>query len=204
MKILLVDDHALFREGMKLILNRFENNPEIYEAFNCDSASSLLTKHSDLDLVLLDLNLAGDNGFSALKYARQNHPLLPVVVLSASHQRQEVQLALDSGAMGFISKDSSTEVMLDALKVIFSGGIYTPPFMMNNSNEMELNPETLFTPRQREVLVMIVAGESNKLIASTMDISEHTIKKHITEIFKKLGVTNRTQAALAAAKLNIT
>jgi DNA-binding NarL/FixJ family response regulator len=204
MKILIVDDHALFREGLCYVLYALEDSVTILEASNFDLAVQHVSENPDLDLVLLDLNMPGKDGFAALTYFTNTFSALPVVILSASQMRSDMQRSLDSGAMGFIPKDTTSEVMLNALRLIFSGGIYVPPNMaqqpIENHNNNSASP---LTPRQLQVLEMLVQGHSNKVIAYDMDLAEATVKMHITSIFKSLGVSNRTQAALAAEKLGI-
>lgn len=204
MKILVVDDHALFRDGLSHVLQSLEENVNLLEAPNSDIAIQLVSEHSDLDLVLLDLNMPGKDGFEVLETFTKSYPATPVVILSASTQREDVQRALDAGAVGFIGKDTTSAVMLNALRLIFSGGVYTPPGMaepqastQNTGNNLNL------TPRQSQVLAILVKGGSNKLIASELNIAEATVKMHITSILKSLGVTNRTQAALATEKLGL-
>jgi DNA-binding NarL/FixJ family response regulator len=127
-----------------------------------------------------------------------------VVILSASNLRSDVQRALDIGAVGFIHKDITAAVILNAIRMILSGGIYVPPNLMNSPQEN--NSKKIIqalTPRQRQVLIRLAAGDSNKVIAAEMGLSEATVKMHITAIFKHLGVSNRTQAALEAEKLDL-
>lgn len=201
MKILIVDDHALFRDGLSLVLQSLEYEVSILEAPNCDMAIQLVSEHSDLDLVLLDLNMPGKDSFEVLEMFTKSYPATPVVIISASTQREDIRRALDTGAVGFIGKDTTSAVMLNALRLIFSGGVYTPPGMaepqvstQNTDNHLEL------TPRQLQVLALLVKGGSNKLIASELSIAEATVKMHITSILKSLGVTSRTQAVLAIEK----
>lgn len=203
MKILIVDDHNLFREGLCHILARMDKEVTILEASNCDSAMQYVSSHPDLDLILLDLNLPGKDGFSALSNLSEKYPALPVVILSASNQRSDMQRALDSGAMGYIPKETSSSIMLNALQIIMSGGIYIPSNMaqLNNVNETDkVATHFNLTPRQTEVLALLVDGSSNKKIAQELSLTESTVKVHITSIFKAMNVKNRTQAAMAAER----
>ncbi len=200
MKILVVDDHALFREGLVYVLDKLESDISIVEASNYEEAVVLLNNYPDIDLALLDLSMPDKDGFTLLSYCRKNFPLVPSVVLSASKEQSDLNRALDGGALGFIPKDTTSEVMLNALRLIMSGEIYIPASMNRRSNNIQSSPESL-TPRQQEVVEMMMKGLSNKKIASEMGIVEATIKMHITAIFKRLGVSNRTEAALAAQKL---
>lgn len=200
MKILVVDDHALFREGLVYVLDKLESDISIVEASNYEEAVSLLNQYPDIDLALLDLMMPDKDGFTLLNYCRKNFPLVPCVVLSASKEQSDLNRALDSGALGFIPKDTTSKVMLNALRLIMSGEIYIPASMNRRLNNNQNTNESL-TPRQQEVVAMMMKGLSNKKIASEMGIVEATIKMHITAIFKRLGVSNRTEAALAAQKL---
>jgi len=200
LKILVVDDHALFREGLVYVLDKLESDISIVEASNYEEAVVLLNNYPDIDLALLDLSMPDKDGFTLLSYCRKNFPLVPSVVLSASKEQSDLNRALDGGALGFIPKDTTSEVMLNALRLIMSGEIYIPASMNRRSNNIQSSPESL-TPRQQEVVEMMMKGLSNKKIASEMGIVEATIKMHITAIFKRLGVSNRTEAALAAQKL---
>ena len=206
MKMLIVDDHALFREGLSHVLNELEEQVDILHASNYDSAFQQVSENPDLDLVLLDLNMPGKDGFSALDTFSKDYPAMPIVILSASIQRSNIQRALDAGAMGYIPKDTTSSVMLNALRLILSGGVYVPPSMAQQSNdETNLNSGSAhnLTPRQLEVLTMVVQGNSNKVIAARLELAEATVKMHVTAILRTLGVTNRTQAAMAAEKLGL-
>lgn len=203
MKILIVDDHSLFREGLCHILASLDKEVIILEASDYDSAMNYTATHPDLDLVLLDLNLPGKDGFAALSNLSDKYPALPVVILSASNQRSDMQRALDSGAMGYIPKETSSSIMLNALQIIMSGGIYIPPNMAQHENLSDLNKMAThfnLTPRQAEVLALMVDGSSNKKIADELNLTEATVKVHITSIFKAMNVRNRTQAAMAAER----
>lgn len=206
MKMLIIDDHALFRAGLSHILNELEENINILEASNYESAFKLVSDNSDLDLVLLDLNMPGKDGFSALDTFSKEYPAMPIVILSASIQQSNVRRALDTGAMGYIPKDTPSHVMLNALRLILDGGIYVPTCMaQQNNDELNLNNSNAhnLTPRQLEVLAMVVQGNSNKVIAARLELAEATVKMHVTAILKCFGVSNRTQAAMAAEKFGL-
>ena len=204
MKILLVDDHALFRDGLSYVLDELEDDVSIIQASNHEAAFKALSESSDIDLILLDLNLVGETGFSILEICSDQYPIIPLVVISASKEHRDIMRAIDMGAMGYIPKDSTSKVMISALRMVLSGAVYVPKTMAKiNMPHSGDSIETLFTPRQLEVLSKLVEGQSNKVIAARMDIAEATIKMHITAILKKLQVTNRTQAVLAAKKLNL-
>jgi len=206
MKILVVDDHALFRDGLCHVLQGLDEQVTILEASDHDSAIQHLSENPDLDLVLQDLNMPGKDGFMGLETFSKDYPTIPIVILSASDRRSDIQRALDAGAMGYILKESNSTVMLTALRLILEGEIYVPPVMaQQNSPEQNQNDSNApaLTPRQLQVLTMMVQGHSNKIIAAELDIAEATIKMHVTSIFRSLGVSNRTQAAMAAEKLDL-
>src|SRR5262245_2621212 len=127
MKILAVDDHGLIREALRGLLKELERRALILEAPNCEQAMHLIEEHADLDLILLDLQLPDRDGFSVLAELRERYPALAIVVLSAAQDRDKVVRALDLGALGFIPKTAQREVMLSALRLVLSGGIYIPP-----------------------------------------------------------------------------
>src|ERR1700736_399079 len=133
MKFLLVDDHALIREALRGVLKELDEGAMIFEASRWGEAARLLAEHSDLALVLLDLGLPDRDGFAALEEARAHHPKIPIVILSASCARDYVVKALDLGAVGFIPKSGEREVMLSALRLIFSGGVYIPPEILSRT-----------------------------------------------------------------------
>lgn len=206
MKILIVDDHALFREGLCHVLAGIGEQIDIYEASDCDSALEYVKTIHDLDLVLLDLNMPGRNGFAALETFTKDYPALTVVILSASNQSADIQRALDAGAMGYIPKDTTSAIMLSALQLILSGGIYVPPSMANQhcaDVSQHDNNIPVLTPRQLQVLKLLALGHSNKVIASNMGLAEATIKMHVTSIMKNLRVSNRTKAVIEAEKLGL-
>ena len=204
MKILVIDDHGLFREGLCHVLNELDASMQILEAADFDRAWNCVNTTPDLDLVLLDLHMPGKDGFSALDSFAKHYPTIPVVIVSASNQRSDVQRALDAGAMGFIPKESTSKVMLGALRLILDGGIYVPSSLSQHETPSVTNANKHgLTPRQLDVLLLLAQGYSNKEIAARMSLAEATIKMHVTAIMKALGVTNRTQAAMVAEKMGL-
>lgn len=206
MKILLIDDHALFREGLSHVLSKLNDHVSIFEASGLEPAIQQITENPDLDLVLLDLHMPENSGFDILERFSKSYQTLPVVILSASTKRSDIQRSLNSGAMGFIPKDTTSDVMLNALQLILSGGIYTPPDLAQKTNQAngQADKQTpTLTPRQLEVLKMMVHGHANKLIAAELDLAEATVKMHVTAILNSLNVSNRTQAAMEAEKLGL-
>ena len=207
MKILVADDHALFREGLSYVLARLGEPVETLQAEDGAAALALAEAHPDVDLVLLDLGMPGVDGLAGLRLLRARCPAVPVVILSGSEEPADVRLALDAGALGFISKSSSPEVMLSALRLVLSGGVYVPPSYIDRAQGMAV-PITAspvdslgLTPRQLDVLRLLGRGHSNKEIARILDLAEGTVKLHISAILRTLGVHNRTRAVVAAARL---
>ncbi len=206
MNILLVDDHKLFREGMVYLLTAGLKDEvlTIHEACDCEAAIALAAAHPELDLVLLDLNLPDSQGLSALQMFVQKFPTLPVMILSASTQYSEIRRSLDSGAMGFVPKDSSSAVVISAIRLVQGGNIYVPPVLLsedNSSAKYSFGTACNLTGRQKEVMRLIAEGKSNKEIARDLVLAETTVKMHVTHIMRVLEVSNRTQAVVKAERL---
>lgn len=208
MRILIGDDHVLFREGLRRLLEQLKDGSVFQEASNFDDMLALCGSGETFDLVLTDLRMPGWPGFSGIQALREKQPNAKVVVVSASEAHHDVRDALEHGAAGYIPKSSSVKIMLSALDLIFSGGVYVPPTVLREGGEAPepgrsavppADPalEQLLTQRQREVLERLREGKSNKQIAHELGLSEGTVKIHMTAIFKSLGVRNRTQAAMA-------
>jgi DNA-binding NarL/FixJ family response regulator len=199
MKILVADDHALFREGVIHILQGLDENIISFESSDVEQTLCVVAENDDLDLLLMDLYMPGPNGFDALDILTNSHPSLPIVVLSASNNPHDMRKTIQKGAMGFIRKDSTGSIMLNALRLVLAGEIYTPSQMMNTGGEQSYH----LTQRQLEVLQLMEQGCANKIIADQLNISEATVKMHISAIFRELMVSNRTQAVLKALEHNI-
>ena len=211
MKILVVDDHALIRSALRGVLGQLDDGLAMLEASDCRSAFELIAAQPDLDLVLLDLNLPGMHGLAAVEELRTRYPAIPVVVLSSANDRASVMQALDLGAMGYIPKHSSNEVLVSALRLVLSGGIYIPPEILARSavpSAERASPPRLpadlgLTEREARVLRLLLEGKSNKLICRELNLAESTVKNHVTQILKALNVTSRTQAVIAAAQMGL-
>ena len=220
MKFLLVDDHALIREAVRGVLKELDDGATIFEASRWSEAARLLGEHPDLALVLLDLGLPDRDGFAALEEARTHHPKIPIVILSASCARDHVVKALDLGAVGFIPKSGEREVMLSALRLVFSGGVYIPPEILSRSETppglappsaapgrrpegpAPASPADLgLTARQVDVLALMMRGKSNKAICRILNLAEPTVKNHVTAILKALKASNRTEAVIMVGAL---
>jgi DNA-binding NarL/FixJ family response regulator len=206
MKILLVDDHALIRDALRGVLSELKEQATVLEAANWRQATLQLEQHADIELVLLDLMLPDRDGFDALAELRENNPAISVIVLSGHQDRASVIKALDLGALGFIPKSAQREVMLSAFNLVFSGGIYIPPEILDRggpqstAGPMQAAPsaDLGLTERQMAVLVLMMQGKSNKAICRLLNVAEQTVKTHVTAILKALNVANRTEAVIAA------
>jgi len=210
MKILLIDDHALIRDALRSVLRELAGNATVFEASDCRQAMRLIEQHPDLHMILLDLNLPDRDGFAVLSDLRKRYATISIVVLSAFHDRENILRALELGALGFIPKSASREVMANALRLIFSGGIYVPPEALARGETTvpgaapgrRVSPADLgMTERQMEVLALMMQGKSNKAISRILDTAEPTVKHHVTAILKALKVANRTEAVIAVGAL---
>jgi DNA-binding NarL/FixJ family response regulator len=208
MDILITDDHELFREGLKLTLAELDDEATFLDASNGAEAIAIAEDHPRLVLHLLDLTLPGLDGFETLTLFRQRFSHIPVAVLTASEDQVDAQRALANGARGFILKSADRELILNALRLIVSGGIYIPAMLLNiqgtrGPDFADRTPAASLslTARQREVLTLMCEGKPNKVIARALGIAERTVKTHVSVIFRALQVVNRTQAVVAARKL---
>lgn len=217
MKILLIDDHALFREGLRLLLERFSEPFEIFEAGDCATAFEFIKCHPDLGIVLLDLALPDMAGLDALSLIRDRYPSVPVVVLSAREDRTSVLEAINRGAMGYIPKTSNSALLINALRLVLAKGVYVPPSALTDSQKTSEAASELsvvekdaalrdlgLSERQIEVLGLLVQGMPNKLIARKLNLGEPMIKSHVAACLRALKVSNRTQAVLAVGRLGYT
>ena len=232
MKFMLIDDHAMFREGVALLLKPLVQPLEIWEAGSCEEAFAVLDQRGQPDVVLIDLALPGMSGIEGLGVLHERYPEIPLVALSSSDDRASVLEALDAGAMGFIPKSSTSDVMRGALTLILAKGIYLPPKVFLNTHPSLLaasaplarpvpeaapaqapaketprpavRPSDLgLTPRQADVLYQILQGKSVKLISRDMALSQSTVKAHTSAVLRALNVTTRVQAVVAAGRLGL-
>jgi len=214
MKILIVDDHVLIREALRGVLKGIQRGATILEAPDGHSAMETLDQDK-VDLVLLDLNLPDRHGLTLLTELRKRYPALGIVVLSALQDHANIRKALDLGALGYIPKSAPREVMLNALRLVFAGGIYIPPEALalnhNSHSTPSRNDHPIVSPsalglsdRQLEVLALLMQGKSNKSICRTLNLMEPTVKHHVASILRALKVTNRTEAVVAANELGWT
>ncbi len=196
MKVLVVDDHALVRQGLAALLVGRGRVSTVVHAGDVAEALGMIDAHPDLEAVLLDLRLAGEDGVAAVGEVALRRPDLPVLILSSSEDPADVRRALDGGALGYVPKSASPETLIAAVEAVLAGEIYVPAFMVGAPPPPAGVAD--LTPRQREMLVAVANGLSNKEIALKHGLSEKTVKVHVGAIFRTLSVTNRTQAATAA------
>ena len=230
MKVLLIDDHPLILSALKTVIQGLGDDVTVVGAGSAAAARATLQGDAEFDLVLLDLQLGDANGFDLLAELRVAYPALPVVVVSASDRSSDVIRSIDMGAMGFVPKRASNETLFDALRLVMSGGIYVPPMTMGvdagsapSAPEADTSPGYLkvvgskaaeggyqttpslttlgLTPRQTDVLALLLQGKPNKLIARELNLSVETVKDHVAAVLRALGVNSRTQAVLAVSQM---
>jgi len=207
MKLLIVDDHALFRSGLRLLLSDLDESIDFVEA---PSVEDLVVDPDPPDLVLLDLHLRGLCGRPALERVLQCLPGVTVVALSGEEDPALIREVIEHGAAGFIPKSSTPAVMIGALRLVLAGGIYLPPDVLRPASPRAAGGPprvtrdlSALTTRQLDSLMLAVLGKSNKQIARELDLSEGTVKQHLSAAFRVLGVANRTEAVYATAELGM-
>ena len=200
MHILLIDDHPLFRSGIGAILSELDDAVQTTEVSSCEEAFGVVTADSQFALILLDLNLPGMDGMTGLSKLRDAAPATPIVVLSASENTAKIKQAINAGAKGYIPKSAGREIILSALRLVLSGGVYLPVNIMEVPVSAGTSDEQPLTPRQRDVLRWLARGKSNKEIAILLGMAENTVRVHVAAILKYLGVKNRTEAGYAASR----
>jgi len=229
MKVLLVDDHPLILAALQGVIQGLGDDVTVTGVETAEAARQALREDDSYDLVLLDLSLGEVDGFEVLTELRATWPAVPVVVVSASERTSDVIRAIDLGAMGFVPKRSSNEALFEALRLVMSGGLYVPPSMLGleaplphpeadtvpavmqrlaehakpeprQSKQVSLESIGL-TPRQTEVLALLLQGLPNKLIARQLNVSVETVKDHVAAVLRALNVSSRTQAVLAVSQM---
>ncbi len=216
MKVLIAEDHPLYREALSELLKQLDTDIEVEEVANYPDLMERLTQVGlNLDLLLLDLGMPGTDGFEAIEHMRAQLPALPIVVVTASESQANARRALECGAAGYIPKSMPREVMLSALRLVLSGGVYLPPLLVEKGREprTEAAPRrrrksaareaAVLTRRQQDVLKLLSKGRSNKQIARQLGITEGTVKVHVNGVFRALGVRNRTEATLKAQEIGV-
>jgi two-component system nitrate/nitrite response regulator NarL len=205
MKLLVVDDHPIVRDGLAALLGQMGPDTVVLQVGDAGGALALVAAHADLDVVVLDIAMPGMDGLRALAEFGRTRPELPVVVISASEDARDAREALAKGALGYVPKSASQHTLLSAIRLVLNGDVYVPPLILAETVvARSLNPSVTagpgrptLTDRQIDVLRRLSEGQSNKEIAAELDLSEKTVKAHVTAIFRALNVVNRTQAAAA-------
>jgi len=226
MKALLIDDHPLILSGLRLVIQGFGDDVSVVCVETARGARELLAEDASYDIVLLDLQLGDCSGFEMLEELRAAYPSLSVVVISSSDSNDDVSRSIYLGAMGFIPKRASNEILFEALSMVLSGGIYVPPMSLRSQlrssaarrdhhgwgvqdeTHPTFDPANTrgsaaalgLTPRQTDVLELPLQGQSNKLIARALNLSVETIKDHVAAVLRTLNVSSRTQAVLAVSQ----
>jgi DNA-binding NarL/FixJ family response regulator len=226
MKALLIDDHPLVLSALSVLVQRFAAEVEVVSVQTARAAREALQTEVPFDLILLDLQLGDADGFELLTELRSEHPATPVIVVSASDSNDDVSRAIFHGAAGFVPKRASNEVLVEALHMVMAGAIYVPPMAMRShvghgggfrlkgaasTGEVSTWSAAAFernalaasglTPRQIDVLELLLQGQSNELIARALSLSVETIKDHVAAVLRTLNVSTRTQAVLAASEI---
>jgi DNA-binding NarL/FixJ family response regulator len=228
MKVLLVDDHPLILAALQSVIQGLGDDVTVVGVETAEGARQALREDESFDLVLLDLALGEVDGFEVLTELRATWPAVPVVVVSASERASDVIRAIDLGAMGFVPKRSSNEALFEALRLVMSGGLYVPPSMLGLDgvrrdpnvdtvpavmrpvaehaepapHQRQVSLESIgLTPRQTEVLALLLQGLPNKLIARQLNVSVETVKDHVAAVLRALNVNSRTQAVLAVSQM---
>lgn len=207
MRILLADDHDLLRDTLEVFLQRLDPKVQVFHARSFPDALDQASRATGLDLILLDLRMPGMNGLTGLEVMRHRYPAVPVVLMSGELNRDTVFSALGAGAAGFIPKVMGGKAMLNALQLVLSGERYVPDIVLSSGQpwqDAELtggssnNPLGKLSRRERDVMALLTKGNSNKEIAKELQIEAVTVALHLSSIYRKLGVTNRTQAVKTA------
>ena len=206
-RVLIADDHPMVRDGLRTVIAVAFDQCELFEASSIDEAAEIIEREGDFDIVLLDLNMPGTNGFSGLVTMRDRFPSVPVVIVSAAQERGLARSAVAAGAAGFIPKSLRRSAIVEALKSILAGDIYLPDVEEGDENEDAETADILaridsLTPQQKVVLKLVVEGKLNKQIAYELDVSMTTVKAHVSAILSKLRVFSRTQAVILVNKVN--
>ena len=204
--LVIADDHPLFRGALREAVTGLFGRAEVAEAGTFEEVSELLEHGGDIDLILLDLRMPGVRGFSGLMYLRAQYPSLPIVVVSATDDPAVIRRCIDFGASGFIPKTLGIEALRQAIARVLQGEVWTPPDVdLTRQSDGEITAMiarlSTLTPQQVRVLMMLSGGLLNKQIAYELGVSEATVKAHVSAILQKLGVESRTQAVIAAGRI---
>ncbi|MEX2128228.1 MAG: response regulator transcription factor [Xanthobacteraceae bacterium] len=205
-RFVVADDHPLFRGALREAVTTLFESADVFEAGGFDDLQTLLEREADMDLVMLDLAMPGVRGFSGLLYLRAQFPGVPVVIVSANEEPGVIRRCMEFGASGFLPKTLGVDVMRVAIQRVLEGGLWTPPDIDLSGGADAATRDLVgrlstLTPQQVRVLMMLSEGLLNKQIAFELKVSEATVKAHVSAILQKLGVESRTQAVIAAAKI---
>ena len=201
---LIIEDHPIYREALTLFTRAILGEANVKSVSSTEEALSIVMRSDEFSLITLDLGLPGLNGVEAIMSLHRRSPSTAIVVISASQDRREVDAALRAGAKAFISKAVSTKVMAEIVRKVLAGETLDAVWItLNGDHSVGEESVLMLTPRQRETLVLLCQGLSNKEIGRRLGLAEITIKIHISSIFRTLGVTNRTQAVLAARRFGL-
>ncbi|MEZ5659329.1 MAG: response regulator transcription factor [Burkholderiaceae bacterium] len=212
MKVLLVDDHPSFRDGLSLLLSELSDEIEFLHAGSVADVTAHSRAQELVDLILVDLGLADSNGLDSLRQIRDLFAESTVVVLSGQDSDPDlVEQCLESGAAGFVPKSSSSPVLIGALQLVLAGGVYLPAQVLRGATRRMpgagtaegANPALELSQRHIDTLMLVIQGKPNKVVARELNISEGTVKQHLSVAYRALGVNNRTEAAFAAADLGL-
>lgn len=214
MQIVLADDHAMVRDGLLPFLERIQPGTTVIEAATFAEAQAAVRSATELGMAILDLYMPGMNGLAGLAALREEFPKLPIVILSGSTKPEDAYQAIEHGACGFVPKTMRGETIIGVLRLVLSGEKYIPPFLFDYRDSVGTaaptpgsepgSPLAGLTPRERDILEMIVDGAPNKVIARALELQEVTVKAHLRNMFRKLGIANRTEAARVALMSGVT
>ena len=207
-RLIIADDHPLFRGALCEAVSGLFENIEVAEAGLFGEVATLLEQNGDFDLILLDLAMPGVRGVAGLVYLRAEYPSVPIIVVSANDDPTVIRRCMEFGASGFIPKTTTIDIMRSAIASVLEGGVWTPPDIdlgagQDDQDSKLLNRLASLTPQQMRVLMMLSEGMLNKQIAYELHVSEATVKAHVSAILQKLGVESRTQAVIAASKIEL-
>jgi len=204
MKILIADDHELYREALSILVRRLADDIDVHLACNFTELLNLVKTQDGWDAILIDLNMPDLNFYDGISHLTQSYPDTPVIVVTSSEDPSDTQQALQAGALGYMTKSMKSDAMLNALKLMLDSGISIHPVAANDPQNIPLTKDDLsevLTPRQFEVLQHMCEGSSNKRIALNLTLSESTVKLHVRAILNALDVSNRTEAVIKAKEL---
>ena len=206
MQFIIADDHPLFRGALRQVLSSLPEEAEILEVGDFDAAKKLVVERDDIDLLLLDLTMPGGTGLAGLVTLKALQPALPIIIVSATDDTTTIRHAVELGASGFISKSASMETIGEAVNAVIAGDIWTPSYIdLDQAHDPEIealiNKIRTLTPQQTRVLTMLAEGLLNKQIAYELNVSEATVKAHVSAVLQKLGVDSRTQAVILLSRI---